>query len=441
MNPTNDPNLKSWLPVLSESDFPIQNLPYGIFRRQRGSEATRQRVGVAIGEFVLDLAAVHEAGLFGSTPVGDENVFAQSSLNPFMSLGREAWSAVRGRVSELLREDCRALRDDAKLRGAAVVPQSDVEMLMPIEVGGFVDFYASKEHATNVGTMFRGKENALMPNWVHLPVGYNGRANTVIVSGVDIRRPMGQTKADDADMPSYGPCRLLDMELEMGYVVGAGSRHGSPISTAEAANHLFGMVLLNDWSARDIQKWEYQPLGPFLGKSFATSISPWVVTLDALEPFRTAGPTQDPPVLPYLQFDGDGAYDLNLEVTLQSEQMAERGVAPLRITRTNFKNMYWNGVQMLAHLTVNGCNVRPGDLFGSGTVSGEAEDSRGSMLELCWKGTKPLTLPSGEERKFLADGDTVTLRGWCSGDGYRVGFGECTAKVLPAHSAASTEAS
>ena len=291
---------------------------------------------MAIGEFVLDLAAVHDAGLFGGTLVESENVFARTSLNSFMSLGRETWSAVRGRVSELLREDCATLRDDAKLRDAAVVAQSDVEMLMPIEVGGFVDFYASKEHATNVGTMFRGKENALMPNWLHLPVGYNGRGNTVIVSGVDVRRPMGQTKADDAEVPSYGPCRLLDIELEMGYVVGAGSEHGSRISTADAPNHLFGMTLLNDWSARDIQKWEYQPLGPFLGKSFATSISPWVVTLDALEPFRTPGPTQDPPVLPYLQSDGDWAYDLNLEVVLQSEQMAERGIAPQRIARTNY---------------------------------------------------------------------------------------------------------
>lgn len=440
MNPTNDPNLKSWIPVPAGSDFPIQNLPLGVF----SVEGDSPRVGVAIGGHVVDLAALHEAGLFAATPLADENLFARPALNDFLARGRATWSAVRRRLSGLLRENCAALpadkgfagftalRDDDSLRKRAIVPQSSVALRMPIRVGGFVDFYASKEHATNVGIMFRGKENALMPNWVHLPVAYNGRANTVIESGRDFHRPMGQTKADDADAPTFGPCRLLDFELEMGFVVGAGSGLGRRIPTAAAADHLFGMVLLNDWSARDIQKWEYQPLGPFLGKSFATTISPWVVPLEALEPFRVAAPPQDPPVLDYLRCEGDWAYDIRLEVAIQSERMAAEGVAPHPVTRTNFRHMYWTGPQMLAHMTVNGCPVAPGDLFGSGTVSGATEDSRGSMLEICWKGTKPVTLPTGEQRKFIADGDTVVMRGGCEGHGYRIGFGDCRAKVLPA---------
>ena len=424
MNPTCDPSLKSWIPVSADSDFPIQNLPFGVFCRRSGEVA----VGVAIGDQVLDLAVLHGAGHFSGTPVATDNVFARPTLNDFLACGRAAGSAVRAVVSSLLAEGNATLRDDTTLRNQTLVPQSDVEMLLPTQVGNYVDFYSSKEHATNVGSMFRDPSNPLLPNWVHIPVGYNGRASSVIVSGVDVRRPMGQTKADDADAPTYGPCRLLDFELEVGFITGSGNELGAQIPTDRAADHIAGMVLLNDWSARDIQKWEYVPLGPFLGKTFATSISPWLVTLDALEPFRVPGPQQDPQPLPYLQFSGDWAYDMHLEVWLQAADMSE----PVRLTKTNFRYMYWNMLQQLAHMTVNGTNVLPGDLYGSGTVSGPTEDSRGSMLEICWKGTKPLTLPNGQQRKFIADGDTVIMRGWCQGDGYRIGFGELRSTVLSA---------
>ena len=425
MKHANDPSLKSWVPVSPDCDFPIQNLPFGVFRRRSGGEPA---VGVAIGEMVLDLAGIHGAGLLSGTAVAGENVFADDALNQFMACGRSAWVSVRDRVSELLREDNAELRDNAALRGSTLIGQAEVEMLVPARIGDYTDFYSSKEHASNVGSMFRDPSNPLLPNWVHIPVGYHGRASSIVVSGVDVRRPMGQTKADDADSPVFGPSQLLDFELEVGFFTGPGNELGTRLTTEQAADHIFGMVLVNDWSARDIQKWEYVPLGPFLAKSFATSISPWVVTLEALQPFRTAGPRQDPPVLPYLRYEGDWAFDLNLEVWLASRDMSE----PVRITATNFKAMYWNILQQLAHQTVNGANVRPGDLYASGTVSGTTEDSRGSMLELSWKGTRSITLPAGEERKFLADGDTVAMRGYCQGDGYRVGFGEVRATILPA---------
>ncbi len=414
----------SWVEVSSECDFPIQNLPYGIF----DANDKRLRVGVAIGDSVLDLAAIHDAGLFSNTMLADENVFASSSLNGFMSKGREAWTQARQRISELLSSDNPTLRDNSALRSQALKPMSQVNLLMPVAIGDFTDFYSSKEHATNVGTMFRGKDNALMPNWLHLPVGYHGRASTVFASGVDIRRPKGQTKADEAAAPSFGASRLLDFELEMGFFLGTGNQPGEPIEINQTKDHIFGMVLLNDWSARDIQKWEYVPLGPFLGKSFATSISPWVVTMDALEPFRVASPKQDPTPLPYLGLDGAGAFDIQLQAFIQSEKMTE----PMRLTATNYKYLYWNMFQQLAHHTVNGTGMRTGDLCGSGTISGPTEDSRGSMLEICWKGTKPITLPDGSERKFFADGDTVIINGWCEGEGYRVGFGDVRAKILPA---------
>lgn len=425
MKHANDPALKSWVTVSPDCDFPIQNLPFGVFRRGSGGEPA---IGVAIGEMVLDLASIHGAGLLAGTAVATENVFAGDSLNRFMACGKTAWVSVRDRISELLREDNAELRDNATLRGASLIGQADVEMLLPARIGNYTDFYSSKEHATNVGTMFRDASNPLLPNWVHIPVGYHGRASSIVVSGVDVRRPMGQTKADEADAPSFGPSRLLDFELEVGFFTGPGNELGSRITTGQATDHIFGMVLVNDWSARDIQKWEYVPLGPFLAKSFATSISPWVVTLEALKPFRTAGPQQDPPVLPYLQYEGEWAFDLNLEVLLASRDMSE----PARITATNFKAMYWNILQQLAHQTVNGANVQPGDLYASGTVSGTTEDSRGSMLELSWKGTRSIALPTGEERKFLADGDTVVMRGYCQGDGYRVGFGEVRGTILAA---------
>ncbi|MCH9035312.1 MAG: fumarylacetoacetase [Planctomycetes bacterium] len=419
------PALTSWVDVSPDSDFPIQNLPYGVF--QRGTSAPA--VGIAIGDRVLDLSALHEAGLFRDTSLADTNVFARDCLNDFMATGRAAWTEARTRISSLLSSDNATLRDDDALRAKALIPAIDVKMLLPARIGDFTDFYASKYHATNVGTMFRGKDNALMPNWLHLPVGYHGRSSTVFVSGVDIRRPKGQRKADEADMPSHGPTRLLDFELEMGFFIGTGNEPGQPVSTEEAPNRIFGMVLVNDWSARDIQKWEYVPLGPFLGKSFGTSISPWVVTLDALEPYRIPGPVQEPKVLEYLQVDGDRAYDIKLEAYVQSAKMSE----PMRLTVTNFKHMYWNIAQMLAHHTSNGTAMRTGDLCGSGTISGPTEDSYGCMLELCWKGTKPIKLPDGSERKFFADGDTVILKGHCDGNGPRIGFGEVRATILPAH--------
>ncbi len=419
-----DPKLTSWVSVEPDSHFPIQNLPYGVFQCADG----RVAVGVAIGEFVLDLSCLFEAGLLGEASRFGSNVFAAKSLNQFMALGRDVWTHTRHKLAELLDKDCPTLRDNDSLRKQALIAQSDVALLLPVEIGDFTDFYSSREHATNVGTMFRDANNPLLPNWLHIPVGYHGRAGTVFASGENIYRPSGQSKADDADTPTFGPSRLLDIELEMGFFLGKSNERGSGVSTAQAPDHIFGMVLLNDWSARDIQKWEYVPLGPFLGKSFATSISPWVVTLDALAPFRTPSPKQEPPVLPYLQCDQDWALDINLEAYLQSQRMTE----PMRITQTNFKYMYWTILQQLAHHTCNGTAMRVGDLCGSGTVSGPTEGSRGSMLEICWKGTKPLTLPTGEERKFLQDGDTVTLKGWCEGNGYRIGFGEVRATILPA---------
>ncbi len=424
-NQTNDSKLKSWVQVSSDSDFPIQNLPFGVFKRRETNDAPR--VGVAIGEMVLDLGALHAAGQFDGTPLAGKNVFARDCLNDFLALGRGAWSGTRNRVSLLLSEGNPALRDDAKLREKALVSQRDAELLLPIRVGDYSDFYASINHASNVGSMFRDPANPLLPNWKHLPVGYHGRASSIVVSGVDVVRPGGQLKPKEG-APVFAPSQEMDFELEMGFITGQGNKLGSPIPIREVPQHIFGMVLLNDWSARDIQRWEYQPLGPFLAKSFATSISPWVVSLDALEPFRVAGEKQDPPVLPYLQQDGDWHFDIKLEVLLQTAQMSE----PMRISNSNARNLYWSIVQMLAHQTSNGCNVGAGDICGTGTISGAAEDSRGCLLELCWHKTKPLQLPSGETRAYLEDGDTVIMRGWCQGEGYRVGFGECRAKVQSA---------
>lgn len=433
MDPTTDPNLRSFIDVDPASHFPIQNLPYGVFRPPTGGSA---RVGVAIGDKILDLSVLESAGLLdlaarfdGSGTVA--RPFSRSTLNAFMALGRPAWSAAREQISALLRSDTPTLRDNSSLLEAAVVDREDATMLQPVEIGDYTDFYSSKEHATNVGTMFRGAENALMPNWTHLPVGYHGRASSVVVSGTDIRRPNGQLKPDDGP-PVFGPSRLLDFELEMGFFVGPPSRLGEPIPVEHAFDHIFGLVLVNDWSARDIQKWEYVPLGPFLGKSFATSISPWVVTLDALEPFRCSGPEQDPEPLPYLRTDSNCSYDVRLDVALRSERMADEEIAPLVICRSNFRYMYWNMCQQLAHHTSNGCNINPGDLMASGTISGPTPDSYGSMLELTWRGENPIELPTGEERRFLIDGDELIMSGYADGDGYRVGFGDVTGRILPA---------
>lgn len=425
--PANDS--RSFIDVAPESHFPIQNLPYGVFRRPGADTAN---VGVRIGEFVLDLKVLEHRGLFRDQ-FGDTHLFCKRSLNKFMGMGRSAWTAARERITNLLRADNPLIRDDAALRSACLVPIDKCEMQLPAEIGDYTDFYSSREHATNVGIMMRGKDNALQPNWLWLPVGYHGRASSIVVSGTDLRRPCGQTKADNADAPTFGPSRLVDFELETGFFIGPGNPLGSAIPIERAEQHIFGIVLVNDWSARDVQKWEYVPLGPFLAKNFGTTISPWVVTLDALEPFRCGGPAQDPAPLAYLRDAEAGAprrstFDIQLEVMLQSEKMS----SPHVICRSNFRHLYWSMVQQLAHHACNGCNMKPGDLLASGTISGPTPDSYGSMLELTWRGEKPLDLPGGEQRRFIADGDRITMRGWCQADGYRVGFGECTGRILPA---------
>jgi len=426
----------SWVPGATGSDHPLQNLPYGVF--SAGNDGAR--VGVAIGEKVLDLAAACDAGLFAPVQGVDKKLFAQAALNDFMAAGHSVWSATRRRLVALLAaEDAtdaagetvkadRGLRDDSDLCERVLVDRSKVTLHLPCRVHSFVDFYSSKEHASNVGSMFRDPENPLLPNWLHIPIGYNGRASSVVVSGTDVTRPCGQTKANDADAPSFGPSRLLDVELEMGFFTGPENRLGEPIPIDQCMDHVFGMALVNDWSARDIQRWEYVPLGPFLGKSFATSVSPWVVPMEALAPFAATPPKQDPQPLNYLRWKQDTGYNINLEIHLS----AKGDNKPTRICQTNFKYMYWTIAQQLAHLTSNGTNILPGDLYASGTVSGPTPDSFGSMLELCWRGTKPIKLDSGQERKFLQDGDTVTLTGSCEAPSYRVGFGEVTGTILPA---------
>jgi fumarylacetoacetase len=414
--------MKSFIDVARESHFPIQNLPYGVFSPKDGG---RPRAGAAIGDWVLDLKVLEEAGLFDGTAASREKVFSRPGLNDFMALGRPAWQEARAAIQELLHSDNPRLRDDLELRGRAMSPMAEVEMHLPAQIGDYTDFYSSKEHATNVGSMFRGEKNALQPNWLHLPVAYHGRASSVVISGTEIRRPSGQILDQQTGKPVYQLSREMDFELEMGTFIGPGNRLGEPFAMGDAAEHIFGMVLVNDWSARDIQRWEYRPLGPFLSKSLATSISPWVVTMEALEPFRRPGPEQDPQPLAYLRVDVDWAYDIQLEVRLQSEAMAE----PALISHTNFSTLYWNMAQQLVHHASSGCNMRPGDLLASGTISGPARDSYGSMLELAWRGERPVGLPNGEQRSFLEDGDSVTMTGWCQGDGYRVGFGEVRGRL------------
>jgi len=411
---------RSFIEVPTDHDFPIQNLPFGVFKP---SSDAAPRPGVAIGDYVLDMAILESEGLTGL----DHPVFEFADLNTFMAAGRTCWRKVRRRLQDLLSAESPELRDNGDLKSRLLHEQSRVQMLLPASIGDYTDFYSSREHATNVGTMFRGEENALMPNWLHLPVGYHGRASSIIISGTDFLRPSGQLKSDDSD-PVHGPSQLVDFELEMGFFVGPGNKLGEPIAIEKAEEHIFGFALVNDWSARDIQKWEYVPLGPFLGKSFATTISPWIVTLDALEPFRCSGPVQDPVPLPYLSPPTLGAFDINLEVSIQPASAD----AASTVCRSNYKYLYWTAAQQLAHHTVNGCNVRSGDIMASGTISGADPDSYGSMLELAWRGSKPLVLASGEERKFLHDGDQVVMKGWAEASGFRIGFGEATGRVLPA---------
>jgi len=415
-------SLKSFIEVAPDSHFPLENLPFGVFKPRNAAA----RVGVALGERVVDLSALQEAGHFPD--IQNRQLFARDCLNEFLALGRPAWRKVREVLQKLLAADNPTLRDDSNLRERTFHQQGDVEMQLPVMIGNYTDFYSSYHHAHNVGTMLRGAENALMPNWKWLPVAYHGRASSVVVSGTDVRRPKGQIKLAEAAAPIIAPTKSLDYELEMAFLIGPGNSLGQPIPIDKAFDHIFGFVLMNDWSARDIQAWEYQPLGPFLAKNFCTSISPWVVTMEALEPFRKALPKQDPEPLDYLRAKSDFTFDIQLEARLQTANLK----SPHTITRTNFQNLYWSVAQQLAHHAVGGCNLQPGDLLASGTISGPTEESRGCMLELTWRGANPLKLPSGEERKWLDDGDVLSIAGWCQAGGYRVGFGEVTGKILPA---------
>lgn len=433
--------LASFINVSPESDFPIQNLPYGIFKPRNGSP----RAGVAIGDLILDLSVLEERSDFSDVvaapvpsgrtrndlPPGTATgttLFAGDSLNAFMALGRPAWKKTREVLQHLLSAETATLRDNAELRARAFHKQNEVTMQLPARIGDYTDFYSSYHHAHNVGTMLRGPDNALMPNWKWLPVAYHGRASSIVVSGAEVKRPRGQTKPPDASSPAYGLSKSLDFELETAFFIGPGNSLGQPVSIDRAEDHIFGIVLMNDWSARDIQTWEYQPLGPFLAKNFCTSISPWVVTLEALEPFRKGLPAQDPSPLSYLKRANDFTFDIHLEARLQTAKLPQ----PQTITRTNFQNLYWSIAQQLAHHTVNGCNLQPGDLLASGTISGPTEESRGCMLELTWRGANPLQLSTGETRKWLEDGDTLSITGWCQGDGYRIGFGEVNGRVISA---------
>ncbi len=424
---TIDKNLTSFIDIAADSDFSIHNLPYGIFSDAKDVTGNNnRRAGVAIGEHVLDLSILEAEGLLSLT---GGPYFDQPTLNAFIDSGRDNWTKARSTIQTLLSADIDTLRDNKDLQAKALFKQADVTMHLPVHVPGFTDFYSSKEHATNVGTMFRDPKNALLANWTEMPVGYNGRASTVIVSGTDVIRPSGQLKPNADERPIFSPCKRLDFELETAFVVGRGNDIGQPIAVDEANDHIFGMVLLNDWSARDIQKWEYVPLGPFNAKTFASEVSPWIVTMDALAPFKTACPTQEPKPLAYLnEKDSNNSFDINLSVELLPENSDEATV----VCETNFKYMYWSMAQQLTHHTITGCKVEVGDMMGSGTISGPTPDSYGSMLEIAWNATKPVTLKGGETRSFIEDGDTVIMKGYSEKDGIRVGFGEVRGKVLPA---------
>lgn len=414
--------MKSFINYPQNSDFSIHNIPFGVavFNREYIACCTR------IGDLVIDLATLFDYGFFDEIEGLNENVFEAYTLNEFIELGKPVTNAVRLKIQELLLEGS-SLSHDEKTIEECFYDLDKVQMMMPLHVQNYTDFYSSIEHATNVGKMFRDPANALLPNWKHLPVGYHGRASSIVVSGINFHRPKGQMKPADAEKPIFGTSKQLDFELEMAFVLNKNTEIGESISTQEAEDAIFGMVIFNDWSARDIQSWEYVPLGPFLGKNFCSSISPWVVTLEALEPFRTASPKQEPEVLDYLKFEGDKNFDINLEVYLQPENGEEN-----LICKSNYKYMYWNMTQQLAHHTINGCNVEVGDLYASGTISGSEPNSFGSMLELTWRGQNPLKLSDGTERKFIEDHDTIIMRGFSEKNGIRIGFGEVRGKVLPA---------
>lgn len=417
----NDTNRKSWLEIPANSDFPIQNIPFGVFLTKENIVT----VGTRIGDFAIDLGALQQLNYFEGIELTDD-MFMQDTLNDFISDGQKTWRLVRNRIAELFDVKNSKLQENTKDKDIIIFRMEDVEMQLPVLIGDYTDFYSSKEHATNVGKMFRDPENALLPNWLHIPVGYHGRSSTIVPSGIPVHRPMGQTLPNGETTPVFGPSRSVDFELETAFITTDVNIMGENIAVTEAEDYIFGMVLLNDWSARDIQKWEYVPLGPFLAKNFASSISPWIVTMDALEPFRTKGPKQEPTPLPYLQQKGKHSFDINLEVAIQPEN-----AKPTVVSHSNFKYLYWSMCQQLAHHTSNGCRVNSGDMMGSGTISGPTEDSFGSMLELTWGGKNPIKLSDGTERKFINDNDTVIMKGYCQNGHVRIGFGEVSSKLLP----------
>ena len=415
--------LNSWIKVSTYSDFPIYNLPLGVIKHKNGKIAAAS----AIGDYVIDLSALRRLGYFKDISL-PENIFDKPCLNDFIALGKPLWNKLRERIKALLTQENAELRDNKQAIAESLFNMTDVELLMPVRVGDYTDFYSSKEHATNVGSMFRDPKNALLPNWLHLPVAYHGRSSSIMASGHNFHRPKGQVTPPGIYKPAFSPSKAMDFELEVAFIIGKSTELGQTVSTKEAGDYIFGMTLFNDWSARDIQRWEYVPLGPFLAKNFASTTSPWIVSMEALEPFRTKAPEQDPEVLPYLKRSReDSAIDIILEVWLQAENSE-----PLKICTSNYKYLYWTMDQQLAHHTINGCNINVGDLMASGTISGPTPDSFGSMLELTWNGSKPITLPNGQERKFLQDGDTVIIKGYCQKENIRIGFGEARAKVLPA---------
>ncbi|MBK7807139.1 MAG: fumarylacetoacetase [Saprospiraceae bacterium] len=410
--------MKSFVYVHEDSDFTIYNIPFGVFKKEG-----HHGVCTRIGDTIVDLHQCTTTTIFEGIEL-PEGIFSQRYINSFISLGKKITREVRRRLQNGLVTGG-FLDNDMFKESTIFISSDEVTMLLPVHIGDYTDFYSSREHATNVGIMFRDPANALLPNWLHLPVGYHGRASSIVVSDTPIHRPSGQTMPEEAEKPVFGPSRQLDFELEMGFIIGKETPMGQTISTDKAEEYILGLMLFNDWSARDIQKWEYVPLGPFLAKNFASTISPWIITLEALEPFRISGPQQEPDVLPYLRYEGSKNYDIHLSVDIITESGASK-----RVSTSNFKYMYWNMCQQLAHHTVNGCNVRVGDLMASGTISGTTPDAYGSMLEICWKGTKPVQMPDGTERKFILDGDTVVMRGWCEKDGVRIGFGPCDGKVV-----------
>jgi len=410
--------MASWVDLSSDNGFGLENLPYGIFSLNNDNP----RPGIAIGEKILDLKKLASLGYLNDLNI-DLTVFSSPVLNDYMSLGRAVWTSFRSKIQELLKEGSELSTYDTEV----LVNQSDARMHLPVKIGDYTDFYSSKEHATNVGMMFRDPENALLPNWKHIPVGYHGRASSIYVSGTPIIRPNGQQEPVNSEVPIFGPCKLLDIELEMAFIIGKETNRGERVSTANATDHIFGLALFNDWSARDIQKWEYVPLGPFLGKNFASSLAPWIVPLEALEPFKVAGPIQDPKVLPYLEYEGSFNYDIDLGIHLKPKDSEYTTIA-----KSNYKYMYWNMAQQLAHHTINGCNLKVGDVMASGTISGKEKGSYGSMLELSWAGKETIPLDNGESRKFLQDYDTIKLTGQCVKDGVKVNFGEVIGQVHPA---------